>query len=257
MADLPHDVWADLHVVIEEGVHGEHRGVHLVVQLYPQGLRHEVQEPQRLLRHGPLLRVHDVLRVPLRSHGQAPGDAVLREVAPQHAELLRLLAPDNEEVGHVRRQDTQEHSARPEGDDEDDCSKEVLPEVVGDHLIHASCKLREGPPEAHQVPVGEILLAPRQLAGPGFGVDPRVPGRAALAHGPPEARDEVAHAQHRDDELEDVAEHDHDVGGQPLHEHVDDLAHSRQAQEPNHADDAEGARRLAHAGHARACCVHH
>mmetsp|Transcript_29526 Transcript_29526/g.94100 ORF Transcript_29526/g.94100 Transcript_29526/m.94100 type:complete len:252 (+) Transcript_29526:600-1355(+) len=208
VADLAHDVRALAHVVREEGVQAQRRGVHLVVQLDPQGLGDQLHQPHRLLGHGPLLRVHHVRRVALGAQGQAAGDAVLVEVAPQKAQLLGLLAPHDVELRHVRGQDAEEDRAGPERHDVDKDGKQVLLEADGGDLVHAPGELRECPAQRHDVLHVEVLrrgvaevLDPVQALGPG------------LAHGVPEAGHKVAHAQHRDDELQDVAEDDEDVRG--------------------------------------------
>mmetsp|Transcript_4589 Transcript_4589/g.13564 ORF Transcript_4589/g.13564 Transcript_4589/m.13564 type:complete len:263 (+) Transcript_4589:909-1697(+) len=214
----------------------------MVVQLDAQRLRHQLQHADAVLRLGLRPDLEDVLRVAGDPHNKVLRDAILHEVAPKDGRLLIPLVPQEVELRHLGGQDAEEDRAGPVGRDEDYPSIDVLCEALGRDLVHATRKLRECPPERHDVPDVQILMHKPRGRKPVLALRP-VPAKEV-----PDAGYQVARAQHDNDQLRNVRDNYELLGGQPLGQQIHDLPDLRQAQQPDHAQDAEGTASLAHLG---------
>mmetsp|Transcript_88667 Transcript_88667/g.271460 ORF Transcript_88667/g.271460 Transcript_88667/m.271460 type:complete len:361 (-) Transcript_88667:747-1829(-) len=118
--------------------------------------------------------------------------------------------------------------------------------ALGSDLVHAPRELRDGPVQGHGVALGDALFVHVLRE------DPVVRAiRSLVGDAVPAARQEVREHEDEDDQAYDVEDHDDLLRPQALREEHEDLPHAGDAEQPEHADDAERARGLAHSGHAQ------
>mmetsp|Transcript_13604 Transcript_13604/g.37420 ORF Transcript_13604/g.37420 Transcript_13604/m.37420 type:complete len:233 (+) Transcript_13604:757-1455(+) len=225
--------------------------VDLHVEFLQEGLGDQPEEAYTLLGHHALVLHHGMLGVALQPQCKPARDAALREEAPQGAQLLGAVAADDAELRHLGGQATDQQHGDDESHHEGQDGKHALGLAYGCDLFHAARELREAPVHGHQVGVREIQLVVAIVPHP----CPCDAWAWRVAYDVPQASHDVGHKDHPGQELRDVDRDEQLLRADALDDQGHGLLHPKDAQEPQHADDPDGAcHRLRTARHRQEAC---
>mmetsp|Transcript_2839 Transcript_2839/g.6649 ORF Transcript_2839/g.6649 Transcript_2839/m.6649 type:complete len:333 (-) Transcript_2839:372-1370(-) len=237
VAHLLHDLWVRLGVAVHESVAAHERRVHLEVDLHTKRLGHTLQQRHAVLTQIVHMLLDGALRIPLDPKHQLLGDLVPVEELPELGKITGRLAPENVQLRHGRGEVANEHSSHDKGNNEASDVEQALSKVLGCDFVHAPCKLRQGPLEAHGIGLTKggsvvvVRLYPRPL---------RV--RIAGADTIPTTRKDVSNGNDGKQVLDDTENDVDPMGADALTHELHALPQPHQPQEPHEPEHADAAR---------------
>mmetsp|Transcript_54709 Transcript_54709/g.166241 ORF Transcript_54709/g.166241 Transcript_54709/m.166241 type:complete len:440 (+) Transcript_54709:92-1411(+) len=242
VAHLPHDEGALLEVPLEKGMLHQVRAEQLEMQLHLERLRDYVQQLHVILGHVLLNFLQRKARVPLNPDREPRADVVVRQKTPEDGHLLRVLVGDDLQARDLGSQAGDAHSREHKAGEEEEDRVHAFHQVVGDDLVHAPGKLREGPVQADPVAVHDARVPVQMLEHPSVVV--RLPNANPI----PRTSRKMCDGYNNEDDLDYVSENHQPVRPNPLVDELDDLLDAQEPHQSQHPEDPHAARRLAQAG---------